>query len=227
MGRSSSGVEPEACMVLPIIDEESSETEMGEGSPERKVVVDERRKAIVSRLRDLLRRAAAQSAQSKLRSTMLVSAKKWKRVVVSLQNSRIARKQQEQQLTTNLQSGDGGMSSSPVSSDSSFSWDNAAAESCSSSPAQSPLWPASVRQLSPSPATHAAMRLRPDSSAGSADDRMSMSSGGSPGDDDDDGGSSRTCQWITTDSDFVVLEMQKLRYREIVGIQIKQSSPSI
>ncbi|KAL5199610.1 hypothetical protein ABZP36_020813, partial [Zizania latifolia] len=190
MGRSS-GVEPAACRVLPIIDEES---EMGEGSPERKAVVDERRKAIVSRLRELLRRAAAQSAQSKLRSTMLVSAKKWKRVVVSLQNSRIARKQQEQQLTTNIQSGDGGMISSPVSSNNSFSWDNAAAESCSSSPAQSPLWPASARQLSPSPA----MRLRRDSS-GLTDDRTSMSSGGSPG--DDDGGSSRTCQWITTDSD--------------------------
>ncbi|KAF0934395.1 hypothetical protein E2562_025014 [Oryza meyeriana var. granulata] len=198
MGHSG-GVEP-ACRVLPIIDEES-ESEMDEGSPERKV--DDRRKVIVSRMRELLRRAVAQSsAQSKLRSTVLVSAKKWKRVVVNLQNSRIAgARKQEQQLMTNRQS-DGGMCSSPASSKgNSFSWDIAAgAESCSSSPAQSPLWPA-LRQFSPSPAT----RLRRDSS-GSADDRMSMSCSGSP-DDNDYGDSSRMCQWITTDSDFVVLEL--------------------
>uniref|UniRef100_A0A0D9VB95 Uncharacterized protein n=1 Tax=Leersia perrieri TaxID=77586 RepID=A0A0D9VB95_9ORYZ len=207
MGHSS-GVEP-ACRVLPIIDEES-ESEMGEmSSPERKV--DERRKAIVSRMRELLRRAAAQSsAQSKLRSTVLVSAKKWKRVVVSLRNSRIAslRKHEQQQLRTMSRQSDGGMSSSPMSSKSnSFSWDiaGAGAESCSSSPAQSPLWPA-FRHFSPSPVTThgGAMRLRRDSSGSVADDdRMSLSSM----DGDDYGGSSRMCQWITTDSDFVVLEL--------------------
>ncbi|XP_006648222.2 uncharacterized protein LOC102702353 [Oryza brachyantha] len=199
MGHSA-GAEA-ACRVLPIIDEES-ESEMGEGSPARKVA-DERSKAVVARMRELLRRAAAQSsAQSKLRSTVLVSAKKWKRVVVSLQNSRAAsaRKQEQQRQTVSRQS-DGGMSpSSPVSSKSnSFSWDNAAAggaESCSSSPARSPLWPSS-RQFSPSPVATHGTRLRRDSSGSADDGMMSMSCSGS----------SRMCQWITTDSDFVVLEL--------------------
>jgi hypothetical protein len=124
-------------------------------------------------------------------------------VVVSLQNSRRKQEQQQQQLTTTSRQSDGGMSSSPVSSKSdSFSWDIATAESCSSSPAQSPLWPAALRQFSPSPATKHGMRLRRDSSGSAADDdRMSsMSCSGSP-DDDDYGDSSRLCQWITTDSD--------------------------
>ncbi|KAM3317522.1 hypothetical protein ACQJBY_035307 [Aegilops geniculata] len=88
-----------ASRVLPIIDEGSeSESETGSATegvaPEtttRKAAaaaraIAERRKAIVARMRELLRRAVVQSssataAQSKLRSSTVATAKKWKRVV--------------------------------------------------------------------------------------------------------------------------------------------------
>ncbi|VAI53119.1 unnamed protein product [Triticum turgidum subsp. durum] len=90
-----------ASRVLPIIDEGSElESETGSSTegvaPEtttRKAAaaaaaraIAERRKAIVARMRELLRRAVVQSSsaaatQSKLRSSTVATAKKWKRVV--------------------------------------------------------------------------------------------------------------------------------------------------
>ncbi|KAL6629307.1 hypothetical protein ACP70R_029072 [Stipagrostis hirtigluma subsp. patula] len=204
MGHGGDAVEFEsaACRVLPVIEEESE----SEGSPEMmSMTVAERRKAIVSRMRELLRRAAAaQSAHSRLRSSTVATAKKWKRVVRRIKKrgaSSATCKDHHPQAMTTLQEEDGMMSwaSSSMSSQSSFSWD-AAAESCSS--AMSPgnysyspvLWPAfgtpTDRQLGPSPAA-SVLRL----SCGSA--RFSL------GSDDDE----RMAHWVTTDSDFVVLEL--------------------
>lgn len=68
--------ESAACRVLPVIDEEPDESE-GSYSPE--MMIAERRKAIVSRMRELLRRAAAaQSAHTRLRRSTVATAKKWK-----------------------------------------------------------------------------------------------------------------------------------------------------
>jgi hypothetical protein len=62
---------------LPVIDEEASQS-----SPEIMVMASdgaERRKAVVSGMRELLRRAAAaQSARTKLRRSTVATAKKWK-----------------------------------------------------------------------------------------------------------------------------------------------------
>ncbi|XP_051195732.1 uncharacterized protein [Lolium perenne] len=97
MGRSGGGVDQSSCRVLPVIDEgPESEPEAGPGSdPEvmkaahAGTTVTERRKAIVARMRGLLRRAVARSSPSvtphqskQLRaSTVAATARKWKRAV--------------------------------------------------------------------------------------------------------------------------------------------------
>jgi hypothetical protein len=93
MGHSG-GVEQSPCRVLPIIDEGSEsemewdDTGLSEGAgiettaKEARSIVD-RRKEVVARMRELLRRAVAQSSSSAPRSklhapTVLATAKKWK-----------------------------------------------------------------------------------------------------------------------------------------------------
>jgi hypothetical protein len=72
---------------LPVIDEEASHSQ----SPEIMVMTSdsaERRKAVVSRMRELLRRAAAaQSARTKLRRSTVATAKKWKVQVHAFRSS--------------------------------------------------------------------------------------------------------------------------------------------
>ncbi|XP_062217235.1 uncharacterized protein LOC133917345 isoform X2 [Phragmites australis] len=203
MGHSSGAVESAACRVLAAIDEdpEAEGSGSGSGSPETTRMA-ERRKAIVSRMRELLQRAAAaQSAHSKLRRSTVATAKKWKRVVGRIQNrGASATACKDHQRTTLQDQGDGMMmsSSSSFSSNSSFSWDAAAESSCPSamSPASySPvLWPAfGTKDQMPSPAT-TVLRLSCTSSNRSSvfEGEMEMV---------------RMAQWITTDSDFVVLEL--------------------
>ncbi|RLM80870.1 hypothetical protein C2845_PM12G00700 [Panicum miliaceum] len=195
-GPAAVGDQP-GCRVLPAIEEEPDQPEMTR--------LAERRKAIVARMRELLSRAAAaQSAHSKLRRSTFATAKKWKRAV-----GRIQRRSKNHQQVAALQE-DGGMlsSSSSVSSQSSFSWD-AAAESCSCcsasasclSPANvSPLlWPAFV-STQRAEATEDQQRREMSSPANSG---LRLSCGSSWSEDDD----MRMAHWVTTDSDFVVLEL--------------------
>ena len=92
MGHSG-GVEQSGCSVLPIMDEGSEsesvldfETGSSQGVATKVAAVGtiaERRRVIVARMRDLLRRAVAESSaaapQSMLRvSTVAATAKKWK-----------------------------------------------------------------------------------------------------------------------------------------------------
>ncbi|TVU33675.1 hypothetical protein EJB05_25508, partial [Eragrostis curvula] len=176
-----------ACRVLPVIDEEP-ESEVSSSSPEMTMVA-ERRKAIVSRMRELLRRAAdAQSAHTKLRRSTVATAKKWKRVVGRIHQKRGACRSGHQGVPLH----DDGMSSvSSISSKSSFSWDAAATESCSS--AMSPsncsplLWPAAAFVSAQSDTTADQMVSSPATSI------IRFSSGS-----DDD---MRMAHWVTTDSD--------------------------
>ncbi|KAK3155815.1 hypothetical protein QOZ80_2AG0099040 [Eleusine coracana subsp. coracana] len=194
MGVGHGADESAACRVLPVIDEEPDESE-GSYSPEMMMTkqIAERRKAIVSRMRELLRRAAAaQSAHTKLRRSTMATAKKWKRVVGRIQN------RGGHQRVVNLQQDDGMRPSVPSSisssGKSSFSWD-AAVETCSSANF-SPLLFVSGRaessdQLVSSPASSVNIRLSCTSARTSSgsDDEMRMA------------------HWVTTDSDFVVLEL--------------------
>ncbi|KAK3151950.1 hypothetical protein QOZ80_2BG0152510 [Eleusine coracana subsp. coracana] len=193
MGVGHGADDSAACRVLPVIDEEPDENE-GSYSPEMMMTkqIAERRKAIVSRMRELLRRAAAaQSAHTKLRRSTVATAKRWKRVVGRIQNrgghQRVVNLQQDEGMRSSV-------SSSISSSKSSFSWD-AAGETCSSANF-SPLFFVSRRagtsdQLVSSPASSVNIRL----SCASA--RISS------GSDDE----MRMAHWVTTDSDFVVLEL--------------------
>ncbi|CAM0148698.1 unnamed protein product [Urochloa decumbens] len=191
------------CRVLPVIEEESEPEAEGSGSPEMTRLA-ERRKAIVARMRELLSRAAAaQSAHSKLRRNTVATARKWKRAV-----GRIQRRGKNHQQVAALQEDSTLSSSSSISSHSSFSWDAAAAaaESCCSasasclSPANgSPLlWPAFV---SARRAETAADRQLAASSPATSVLRLSCTSSWSEDDD------MRMAHWVTTDSDFVVLEL--------------------
>ncbi|OEL17713.1 hypothetical protein BAE44_0021269 [Dichanthelium oligosanthes] len=201
-GNGPAAVDQPGCRVLPVIEEETeSEPEAeGEGSPE-KTRLGERRKAIVARMRELLgRAAAAQSAHSKLRSSTVATAKKWKRAVGRIQR----RGKSHHQQVAAMQEDGMLSSSSSVSSHSSFSWDAVAAESCCSalSPAAncSPLlWPAFVS--TPRDETAADQQRQASSPATSV---LRLSCGSSSWSEDDD---TRMAHWVTTDSDFVVLEL--------------------
>ncbi|KAM3296988.1 hypothetical protein ACQJBY_039060 [Aegilops geniculata] len=171
-----------ASRVLPIIDEGSeSESETGSSTegvaPEtttRKAAaaaaaraIAERRKAIVARMRELLRRAVVQSSsaaatQSKLRSSTVATAKKWKRVVTFKSRDR-------RRWVVHGSGLDGMSSASSVSS--------ASRNSLSSRDAAFPR--------SPPPPFATAHKI-------CFEEIMAME---------------HEAHWITTDSDFVVLEL--------------------
>ncbi|CAL5024512.1 unnamed protein product [Urochloa decumbens] len=192
------------CRVLPVIEEEPEPEPEGSGLPEMTRLA-ERRKAIVARMRELLSRAAAaQSAHSKLRRNTVATAKKWKRAVC-----RIQRRGKNHQQVAALQEDSTLSSSSSISSHSSFSWDAAAAgESCCGSasasclsPANgSPLlWPAFVSSRRAETAAEGQQLAASSPATGVL--RLSCTSSWSEDDD------MRMAHWVTTDSDFVVLEL--------------------
>lgn len=160
--------------------------------PEEMTRLAERRKAIVARMRELLSRAAAaQSAHHKLRRSTVATAKKWKRAVGRIQR----RCKNHQQVSAALQEDGMLSSSSSISSQSSFTWDAAAAETCCLSPAdRSPLlWPAFV----------STQRAGTTADQRPATSVLRLSCGSSWSEDD----GMRMAHWVTTDSDFVVLEL--------------------
>ncbi|CAM0947998.1 unnamed protein product [Alopecurus aequalis] len=87
MVQSGGGVDRYSCRVLPIIDEGSeSEPETLEVTTMKTAMaagttIAERRKAVMARMRELVRRAMAQSSSTTPQYTVAATARKWKRAV--------------------------------------------------------------------------------------------------------------------------------------------------
>ncbi|XP_047078906.1 uncharacterized protein LOC124689414 [Lolium rigidum] len=166
MGRTG-GVEQSACRVLPIIDEGSESDTVLETTATMKGAtmgaIADRRKAVVARMRELLRRAVTQSSSlaAAPQSTVAATARKWKRAV-----SFRSRDHQRGQRA------EGDSMSSAASSVSS---------SRNSFGSRDATFFPSPSRTSHSPATTMAGRIMMQQQ--------------------------HHAQWITTDSDFVVLEL--------------------
>lgn len=179
-----------------------------------------KQQAIVSRMRELLRRAAAaQSAHSRLRRSTVATAKKWKRAVGRIQKRGGGADHHDPRraaLPLEEDAGTLSSSSSISSSKGSFSWDTAE-RCCSASSALSPaancsplLWPAFVSaQANKTTAyQHHHQQQQHQASSSPATTLLRLSCGSSwSAEEEDEDDEMRMAHWVTTDSDFVVLEL--------------------